>query len=424
MTAAHQPDLPFGLVDLQPNVVFSPTHPQFFSASVPTPDVTPPMTRLNTPPLKLPNISSIFEKTVSSAPIYSFDEKTFARRLTRAALEKGFQLLSTAHARPVALNYVFKLSLPYLSLEQLRLRFKSVLSRGIGEDPDWWDVPFIQLGGAGTHYPQRDAGGRVIPLKNSWTVRQIGSLDKRLARLERVADGRYRDLDGVDLDGLDGEWFDAHDVHGYLEEQYACTLDSKSSFSTCILEEDNSESQPGLSSLLPEDNSASQRISKEESSPSLVHGSTNSSISSTTTMDSVISSYSVDTTSQFGLNLSYHPAPTTSFHGEFPRLVDYDISYDQTLGLDLAPGFDYGFAGGSGLDTEAMEMGINMSGESMELLPVVRQKRKKSAWVDVSRLIDGQYYPPMLLCKLKHCFAHSCCRNHQSWHLSRASARV
>ncbi|KAJ4366192.1 hypothetical protein N0V83_007827 [Neocucurbitaria cava] len=380
------PELPFGILDLQPNNPFTPPNSHIFSVNIPTPEITPPSTRLSTPPLHLPSPQS----TNSLPPIttYSFEETTFARRLTRAAIETGFQLLSSANPRPAAVNYVFKLSLPYFTKEQLRARFKMMLSKTTNEELDWWEAPFIHLGGAGTHYPRRDALGHIVQIKNSWTVRPLGPLERRMTRLESVEDGRWEDLDGVDLTGFEGEWFDAHDVQGYLEEQYACKLDPKSSFSACVIDDEGvseAATTPGL--LSQYDASTRRRGSDEESnSPSLTHSFTSRSTSSSSSASITPPTKAFDQPDPpFGLDMSFNNAPTLNYPSDFPKLVNYDISFDQTLGLDLAPGFDYGFAATGGGWSADVTLGADLMGADVE---IVKQKQKKSAWVDVSVLLN------------------------------------
>jgi hypothetical protein len=266
-TSSQQQPLPFGLVDvINQHNPYSTTNMQIYQVHIPTPNITPPTTRLHTPPLQLPSLN----KTLAPIFTYSHDETNFARRLTRAALETGFQMLSTENVRPSVINYVFKLSLPYLSLDQLRARFRTLLARSVHEDLDFWETPFIHLGGAGTHYPRRDANGSITATKNSWTIRRIGPLEKKIARMENVADGRWEDLYDIDLGDFEGEWFDAYDVQGYLEEHWGCTLDPRSSFAECMIEDDESEAYD------------STRHASEDSdgSPGLTHSSTSSSTAS------------------------------------------------------------------------------------------------------------------------------------------------
>ncbi|KAI8933676.1 hypothetical protein NX059_009394 [Plenodomus lindquistii] len=353
----------------------------------PTPAGTPPMMRLPTPQPSF----SLSTKAPSEIRTYSFEETNFARRLTRRALETGFQVLSTANSRPTSLDYVFRLSLPFLTPDQIRTRFKLMLSRGPDEDLDWWETPFIQLGGAGTHYPKRDASGRVVPFKNAWRIRQPGPQQSRVTLLEHAIDGRIESLDGVDLTGFEGEWFDAHDVQGYLEEEYRCKLDPGSSFAECLVEEDDS-GDSSEQKALPRFGTDTRRASHESEVPGLTHSDTTSSKSSTSSSTGpplLTETHDLPGIGHFGMDMNFaeEPAPA-SRGGEFQKLVDYDISFDQTLGLDLAPGFDYGWSGDDNMDLTMPDLRMDMMSNDGASSRAVRQKQKKAITVDVSRLID------------------------------------
>ncbi|KAL6706403.1 hypothetical protein ACN47E_005509 [Coniothyrium glycines] len=360
----HQP-LPFGLVEIlnDRQAPFAPTDPHVFAINMPTPEVTPPVTRLSSPPLSLfPPIT----RALTPVKTYSFNEPTFARRLTRAVLETGLRLLMHADIRPAALSHVFKLSLPYFTPDQLIVRFQKMLARNIYEDLENSDTPFIRLGGAGTHYPRRDAAGNIVLLRNSWTVRQIGPLERRMARIQNLEDGQYQDLEGVDLSGYAGEWFDANDVEGYLEEKFAFKLDPRSSLAACLIEE-------------PEVFSMTQSAFRP---PSISH-STSTDSSEVVTPPPTTLDGQLDVV-PFGLDISMNTASTMKFPSDFPKANGYDMCYNQTLELDLAPDFNYGF-----MDTSNMDLGLDVIGESFDSRVVPRQKKKKkSAWVDVSRLVD------------------------------------
>lgn len=383
--------LPFGLVDMihQRDTNYSPQYPHIYPVTIPTPAGTPPSVRLNTPPLPLPN--TLTTKTLPPIVTYSFEEATFARRLTRATLETGFQLLSTANVRPAALSYVFKLSLPFMDLEQLREKFKIMLAKDVKEDMDWWETPFIHLGGAGTHYPRQDASGNTIVVKNCWNIRQIGPLEKRMVRLQSVEDGRFEDLEGIDLTGFDGEWFDAFDVQGYLEEQYACKLDPKSSFAECLVDDEESEPpQTGSNNFLPYDGLTrrSSGNDTDSDSASLTHSTTTSSNSSSTSITPPFNNVYNLPDPTFGLDMGFSQAP--NFPADLSKGGNFDLSLDQTLGLDLAPGFDYGFTN-SHTWSGPSPLALDMMGVQEEPISVVKQKRKKSAWLDVSMLMNGKF---------------------------------
>lgn len=356
-----QTQLPFGLLDL-PSREQSPFMPPYiFPVGIPALGAELP------PPGKAPYPYSTPLPTTSLSPAstYSYQESTFARRLTRTTLEAAVLLLSSPHIHPAILQYIFKLSLPYLTLEDIKTKFKSIISRGVVEDLDWYATPFLHLGGAGTHYRRRDADGRLIPLKNTWTIRQIGPLDRRLIRLESVDDGKIHDLQGVDLTGFEGEWFDAYDVQGYLEEQYYCRLDARSSFAECLIE-DEDVTFSGTDAI----------------SPSLSRGSTTS-ISDASTPPAPQTFRAPQPA--YGLQIPTNNATVPNFFPNLPKQDRLEISFDQTLGLDLAPGYDMGFAGTSAYST----LGLNMNGQT-EQQPVIKQKTKKLAWVDVEKMIDSK----------------------------------
>lgn len=361
--------LPFGLVDL-PSREQSPFVPPYiFPVGVPALGAElPPTPRSFSDKISQHMDASLNTKTLSPSYTYSFEEVSFARRLMRATLEAGFLLLCNSDVHPALLNYIFKLSLPYMKLDEIRARFKTILARSVTEDLDWYATPFLHLGGAGTHYQRRDAQGEPIPLKNTWTVRQIGPLDKRMIRTESVANGQVQDLEGIDLAGFEGEWFDAYDVQGYLEEQWHCRIDPKSSFAECLVEDET-----GIGS----DN--------ETAPPSLTHGSTAATPEdSPPPMSSSFNSFE----SSYGVDMRFNNTATQSLVAAPARSNLIDVSFDQTLGLDLAPGFGLGFDGNSGYSS----LGLDMMGD-VEQMPMVKQKPKKVAWVDVSKLVDSKSVP-------------------------------
>jgi len=336
-----------------------------------TTDVTPPTMKLSSPPLQFPALST---KTLAPSTTYSFNETIFARRLARTTLEAGFRLLSSANSSPATLSYKFGLSLPYQTIDQLRVRFKKVLLRGTNDDLDWWQTPFIHLGGAGTHYPRRDATGNITPIENGWTVRQVGPLEERMVRFQRVEDGHWDDLDGIDLSEFGGEWFDAYDVQGYLEEQYACKINSNNSFSECLVEEENLGSISHPLSALSQYNSSRRQTSYKGPSPTLTHSSTNSSNSSITSSVLSENPHGLSKTAHHGMDMG------TNYLDNYPKLVNYDAAFNPTLDLDPTPGLGNKFVDNAGFRVSDVQLGLDATG----------QKRKKSAWVDVGRLITGE----------------------------------
>ncbi|KAF2637430.1 hypothetical protein P280DRAFT_103389 [Massarina eburnea CBS 473.64] len=409
--------LPFGLVDLLSRQQYSGpgSNPHIYSVDIPTPEATPPTKRLPTPPY-LPSLST---KTMVPPWTYSHDETTFARRLTRAALETGFHLLSAADQRPAALNHVFRLSLPYKSLDELRERFRIMLARGTKEDLDSWDSPFIHLGGAGTHYPRKDAQGNIVARPNSWTVRRIGPVSSNMVRAENSVDPSKSYDMNIDLTGFEGEWFDACDVEGYLEHEKGCRIDPKSSFAEVLID-DNEEPAaedlnvasnafrmsyshpppPRMSPDLQSDTPSFSGASSSSGSLSSMHTPTNDgTVTSGPSLDSIFAQsnepFGLDMDMGMNLNSLNANFPPT----DFEKFAEF---FDQPLGLDLAPGFDFTLSHSMAnlpqinfdKDADMGALGLDLMGGpartegSVEQIPIVRQKKKKAAWVDVSKLVD------------------------------------
>ena len=166
--------------------------------------------------------------TLTPQYTYSFQETTLARRLQRATLERSFHLLSQAHIRPAAFTRVFRLSLLYQTRDQLLQKFRHHLTSSTMKPLETFSMPFFHLGGAGTHYQN----GRI---QNGYIIKQ-GPMMQR-ARIEPAdhSDVGY-DVD-IDLKEYEGEWFDANDVEGYLQE-HGVTVAPQSSFTEAELSTD------------------------------------------------------------------------------------------------------------------------------------------------------------------------------------------
>ncbi|KAK8208328.1 hypothetical protein HDK77DRAFT_512049 [Phyllosticta capitalensis] len=164
---------------------------------------------------------------------YSFQETTFARRLQRACLERGFHLLSTSQLRPGAFQRVFRICRHYATRDEIQRQFRALLQQSVLEPIEFLNSPFVHLGGAGTHYPQRDNSGNFVPRKTDWNVRRIGPWATKV-ELDQIRAGMHPQLNWSreleeDLRQYEGEWFDSHDVEGYLEE-LGIRIDAQASF--------------------------------------------------------------------------------------------------------------------------------------------------------------------------------------------------
>ncbi|KAF2205306.1 hypothetical protein GQ43DRAFT_477454 [Delitschia confertaspora ATCC 74209] len=372
--------LPFGLVDIQiPEQFPYQLLPQTCAVNLPSPNPTPPPTRLPTPPE--PNLTLVSNKALPPPFTYSFQESTFARRITRASLEGGFHLLSSASIRPAAIKHVFRLSMPFRTVEQLREKFRLLLSRGTHEALDSLNTPFLHLGGAGTHYPKRDAQGNIIPIPNSWTVRSIGP--HKTILLESSTDSaRFMNLP-VDLTGFEGEWFDAQDVQGYLESEKGLFVNPRDTFAECEVEVE--ENEDGVEDSLSFSRSAGVDLTFPDQRPVLSNASSSSgSLSSNSTTATRIASsqsYAILPHSAQGVDME------TGVFSEFKEFAEMDAALmfeQQPLDLDLGVGLNANM--NSALNSNHVG---DMGSITQQMSNRMRRKRKRPVLIDVSKLTDG-----------------------------------
>jgi hypothetical protein len=177
--------------------------------------------------------SSAFSLTaMNPTPPYTFstDERTFARRLHRASIERAYHLLAEAPQRPVAFNTVFKLSLLSCSREDLMSKARYVLTKPTTDPLEFFRTPYIHLGGAGTHY----STGRK---ENAFIVRPGPFFNT--AKLHRADTGIDAGIQfDIDLSKYEGEWFDPNDVEGYLES-LGVVLNPRATFAEIFVQEDS-----------------------------------------------------------------------------------------------------------------------------------------------------------------------------------------
>lgn len=145
------------------------------------------------------------------------DEPTFASRLIRISYTGGYNLLLQSYLHPNLATSIFKFFLALHTRESIIEHMHSILTSNSLDCPEYWEIPFVNLGGAGTHYPFRDEQGNIIPRKNNLHVVPTGQ--GSLARL--VMGDTNRDTGVVvDLTSYDNEeWLDANDVECFLRER-------------------------------------------------------------------------------------------------------------------------------------------------------------------------------------------------------------
>ncbi|WEW59894.1 hypothetical protein PRK78_005375 [Emydomyces testavorans] len=158
---------------------------------------------------------------------YSFQETSFSRRLHRRCVEFGYAALTNPSCNPDKINYTFRFTFGIITRERLVRAFHYLLQRKAGEPLEFWNKPFFYIGGAGMHYPHEDEFGNVIfPPNMHPPERAFGPLP--LHDVERPH--QFKSVDEIiDAIGFGGDWFDCHDVEGYLCEK-GIRLNSRSSY--------------------------------------------------------------------------------------------------------------------------------------------------------------------------------------------------
>lgn len=150
---------------------------------------------------------------------YSYQESTFARRLHRFSLEQTYSWLMDPSSSPAWITHVFGL-LPCLpDMNSVQRNYRRVLHAGVGESLEVRVLPFYPIGGAGMHYPRKDADGQpVYPENTREPNRILGRAVNAMFGGDMSAIGEQRRKERqLQMLDLEGEWFDCHDVQGYLE---------------------------------------------------------------------------------------------------------------------------------------------------------------------------------------------------------------
>ncbi|KAJ5673785.1 hypothetical protein N7462_009224 [Penicillium macrosclerotiorum] len=169
---------------------------------------------------------------------YSYQESDLSRRLQRFCLEHIYRWQSEPHSDPALMSRVFGLLPCIQDMPGVRRSMRHMLQGEIGGPLEVPKLAFYTLGGAGTHYPRTGHDGQPAYPEN---MRRPGKIIRRLARILRRGgiqdwdedwsgdrepddgDAQAQQLKAMSEDArlrlldLEGEWFDCHDVQGYLQ---------------------------------------------------------------------------------------------------------------------------------------------------------------------------------------------------------------
>ncbi|KAK8131805.1 hypothetical protein PG984_008243 [Apiospora sp. TS-2023a] len=160
----------------------------------------------------------------------AYQEHSFARRLHRTALQRAARLITMKNPPSESVLRVFGFARLFETLEQIRERTLSLLTRSERESLFNQEYPFQQLGGMGTHFPatvhetsehtasassSAMLGGLPTgrPSKEEHHPFTMGPMDPRVGKIRET----LVSLGGeINLPGFDGQFWDPDEVQIYL----------------------------------------------------------------------------------------------------------------------------------------------------------------------------------------------------------------
>lgn len=143
----------------------------------------------------------------------AFSEHSFARRLHRTALERGYLLLTSDKVNPSVMQKVFGFCLLYESPAEITARLKRLISGTREDSLHNWRAPFYHIGGNGTHYPQPEHTlGDDKTLKYGEHGRSMGPFSAATSQFEDI----YMNKTRCTLPGYEGVFYDSYDIEGIL----------------------------------------------------------------------------------------------------------------------------------------------------------------------------------------------------------------
>ncbi|KAL3467929.1 hypothetical protein BJX64DRAFT_80468 [Aspergillus heterothallicus] len=169
-----------------------------------SPSISPNLSS-NRDPFHDPYSSTILSAfTLNTQDTPTMDVPSFIEQLRIACLYRGFLMLNNPSIPLDLLWRPFRLLLTLVPRDTITSFFHARLVARLNKQPPvaFAEIPFFQLGGAGTHYPELYLPTQHMRDWDSSTVSSPLSAFSPQVQEE-----------------LEGEWFDMHDLAGYLREK-------------------------------------------------------------------------------------------------------------------------------------------------------------------------------------------------------------
>lgn len=234
--------------------------------------VEPTQHRRIEPTAPIEQQSAFLPSFAASLPLpasYSFQEKSFARRLLRMSLETAYRLMINPNSRQEDIFQFCKNTFTWSNKKLCIAKVENLLSRSAEESLENWTAPQWHLGNAGIHYPRTGFDfGSSPPL--GWDAKALTGPYPSV-KVDNPMDDSLSMDDIVKLLGFDGEWFDPNDVEQYLRSK-GLFLDGHSTFVEVY---DNFLAEPPLeanSSAVGSPSSSSQDSMGGPRSPQNIEG--------------------------------------------------------------------------------------------------------------------------------------------------------
>ena len=171
-----------------------------------------------------------FTSFMASLPLpasYSFQEKSFARRLLRSAVEGAYCLMTSPNVRDEDILRFCRNTFTWSNKQLCMAKLEDLMSKTAEESLENWGVPQWHIGNSGLHYPRTgfDFGSSPPP---GWDSKALTG-PRPFVQVDNPMDDSLSNDDIAKLLGFDGEWFDPNDVEQYLRSK-GLFLDGHSSF--------------------------------------------------------------------------------------------------------------------------------------------------------------------------------------------------